>query len=85
MKTNYNFNQTQTVKTNFEAYFGVSFGRFYDGLMSVISKRLVIDILKFDDWLHDRHGKYEDKKLSMSDIIFQYYGRDACEFIESLM
>ena len=85
MKTSYNFSQIQTVKTNFEAYFSVSFERFYNGMMSVISKKLTIDIFKFDDWLHEKHGDYEKDGLSMSGIIYRKYGKEANEFIESLI
>ena len=85
MKTSYDFSQTQTVKTNFEAYFGTSFGQFYDGKMSIIFKRLTIDIFKFDDWLHKQHGDYEKDGLSMSGVITKYYGKEANEFINSFL
>lgn len=85
MKTNYNLSQTQTVKTNFEAYFSISFGPFYDGLISVMSKKITIDICKFDDWLHKKYGEYENEGLSMSAVILKHYGSEANEFIESLI
>jgi hypothetical protein len=84
MKT-FKFSETQTVKTNFEAYFGTSFGQFYDGLMSVLTKSLKIDIFKFDDYLHKKHGQYENENLSMNTAIIKYYGKKASEFIDSLI
>jgi len=81
----YDFSNTQTVKTDFESYFGVSFGQFYDGLMSVFSRSLKIDMFKFDDYLHKKHGQYENEGLSMNTAIIKYYGKPAKDFIESLI
>jgi hypothetical protein len=84
MKT-YKFSQTQEVKTNFEAYFGVSFGQFYDGFMSVLTKSIKIDIIKFDEYLHKKHGQYENLGLSMEKAICKYYSKEADQFINSLI
>ena len=75
----------KAIKTNFESYFGVSFGQFYDGFMSVATKSLKIDMFKFDDYLHKKHGQYEDQGLSMNTAIVKYYGKPAKDFIESLI
>jgi len=81
---NYSFAERIKVDQLFNQYFNVSFRMFYDGLISVMSKRLVIDILKFDNWLHSQFGNYEDNKTSMKDIIISKFGKEACELIESL-
>jgi hypothetical protein len=84
MKT-FNLSETQTVKTNFEAYFGASFGQFYDGFMSVLTKTIKIDLIKFDNYLHKKYGQYENEGLSMNTAIVKYYGEPAKNFIESLV
>ena len=85
MKTNYNFSELGKVNSLFRGYFNVSISQFHDGLMSMISKRLTIDMFKFDDWLHKQHGDYESQGLSMSGIIYRKYGKEAKEFIESFL
>lgn len=81
----YNLSQTQEVKSNFQAYFGVSFGQFYDGFMSVATKSIKIDVFKFDDFLHRKYGEYENSGLSMKTVIIKHYGEDASNFINSLI
>ena len=70
---------------NFQSIFGVGFEYFYDGLMSVTSKRLCIDILKFDDWLHEQYGDYEDNGLSMEDVVRKHYGDNGVNLIKGLI
>lgn len=81
----YHFHELSTVERKFQKTFGVSFKPFYDGIMSVVSKHLVMDIVKFDDWLHNQFGDYEDKGQSMKDIVLEKYGEDAEKLILSLI
>lgn len=81
----YNLSQSQTVKTKFESIFGTSFGPFYDPFLSVLAKAILIDIIKFDDFLHKKHGDYEKDNLSMNDLLISKYGKEASEFINSLI
>ena len=55
----YKYSETHKLNEKFRSIFGVGFKDFYDGLMSVALKHLCIDIIKFDDWLHEKHGDYE--------------------------
>ncbi|HUL00038.1 MAG TPA: hypothetical protein VLX29_04205 [Nitrospirota bacterium] len=41
--------------------------------------------LKLDDLLHERHGEYERKAKSMSDITIQEYGVMANAFVDSML
>ena len=44
---------------------------YLDTTLMQITGRIEIDILKLDDLLHERHGEYERKAKSMSDIRFR--------------
>lgn len=41
-----------------------------------------IDVMQFDDWLHEKFGEYEKKKLSMARVIEKHFGKDAMLFIK---
>lgn len=60
-------------------------GRFLDTLAIQCGKRVAIDVLAFDDWMHEKHGEYEGAGLSMSDCIATHYGESARAFIHSLI
>lgn len=81
----YSFYEVHIVEQKFRKYFGVSFQKFYDGILSIVCKHLMIDILKFDDWLHSQFGNYEDEGKSMRDIIHEKYGDNAVELIKNLI
>lgn len=44
---------------------------------ALIYNRPIMDIFKFDDWLHDKYGDYESEGKSMSDMFKQLFGDDA--------
>ena len=52
---------------------------------SFILDRCVIDILRLDQSLHRIHGNYEERGLSMTELIRKNYGEDTDEFINSLL
>ena len=81
----YKFSETHKLNDKFYSIFGVSFKPFYDGLMSVVSKHLCIDIMKFDDWLHEKYGNYEDNGKSMDDLIREKYGEKGVNLINELI
>ena len=81
----YSFSEVQKLNDKFYSIFGVGFQKFYDGLMSVLFKRLCIDILKFDDWLHEKYGDYEENGQSMKEIIYEKYGEKGVKLIEDLI
>jgi hypothetical protein len=72
-------------RRDFEHYFHVSLGRFYDGETTVLFGNISIDIFAFDDWLHSVHGEYEDRGLSMADLIVEKYGDGAIKLIMELI
>jgi hypothetical protein len=56
-----------------------------DGLLMMVFKRPVIDIAKFDVILHERHGEYEEKQMSMQDILEKEYPAGIAGFIHWLI
>lgn len=64
----------EEIRNKFPRYFGVPFSPFYDGLVSVLFKRVMIDIPKFSTWLNAPDG------ISDADYIRQKYGADAAEW-----
>lgn len=80
----YKFSELNKLGDKFMAVFGIGFKPFYDGLMSVLQKQLCIDILKFDEWLHQQHGNYEDDGKSMDDIIREHYGDEGVKLINEV-
>lgn len=49
----------------------------YCSVTSWATNRPTINILAFDDILHERHDVYENQRLCMSQVIIKYYGEDA--------
>jgi hypothetical protein len=80
----YKFSELNKLGDKFQRVFGIGFKPFYDGLMSVASKQLCIDILKFDEWLHKKHGDYEDAGQSMDDCIREHYGEEGVKLINDI-
>ena len=80
----YKFSETGKLSDEFRNVFGIGFKPFYDGLISVAAKQLCIDILKFDEWLHQQHGNYEDDGKCMDDIIREHYGEKGVELINEV-
>ena len=81
----YKFSETNKLNDKFVKVFGIGFKPFYDGLMSVASKQLCIDILKFDEWLHKKHGDYEDAGQSMDECIREHYGEEGVKLINEVI
>ena len=81
----YKFSDTHKLNEKFRRIYGVGFNDFYDGLMSVASGHICIDVIKFDDWLHDKYGNYEDSGQSMKELIRDKYGEQSVKLIEDLI
>jgi hypothetical protein len=70
----------------FRKYFpGQSFSSFIDGLHTVLAGKPKIDIIKFDDFLHDRYGQYESDGLSTEALLKVKHGPAAALFIKGLL
>lgn len=48
-----------------------------DVKMAIVMGRPVLNIFKFDDWLHYKYGDYEREGKSMKDMFEQLFGDDA--------
>lgn len=59
--------------------------RFIDNLLTAILGRWIIDIERFDKYLHELYGNYENKGLSMRDLIESEMGINALKLIENLL
>lgn len=59
--------------------------RFIDNLLTAICGRWILDIERFDEWLHELYGEYENAGFSMKEIIREKMGADALKMIEELI
>lgn len=59
--------------------------RFVDNLLTSALGRWIIDIEQFDQYLHELYGNYENKGLSMRDLIESKMGTKALKLIENLL
>lgn len=55
---------------------------FIDMDLLLWGKQAHLDIIKFDDRLHELHGQYEDQGMSMKDLITKEYGPMAARWVE---
>ena len=51
----------------------------------LVYRHIKIDIIKFDDWLHNEIGNYEKSKMNMRETLTKHYSLSACKFIEKLL
>lgn len=77
----FNFTDYNYCKRIFTDYFDVDISRFYEKIISVVAQKILIDLFLFDDWLHNKHGSYEEKGLSMKQVVIDNYGADAYNFL----
>jgi len=56
-----------------------------DGMMMMLLKRPAIDPYRFDEILHRKHGNYEDRNMSMKDVLEKEYPAGTTGFIEWLI
>jgi len=61
----------------FHETFGANFNSFADMIFTT-PECARINLIKFDEWLHDKFGDYEDEEKSMKDIIEEHFGNTAC-------
>ena len=72
------------VRSDFKDTFRMSIVEFYDPLLSYAMQKFMIDIMKLDDKLHRIYGEYEERGMSMKDIIEIEYGNAGLTLIEQL-
>lgn len=86
MKDYYEFHEFAEVGERFCIIFGNRLGKFINNHVSaLVNGRPTIDIIKFDEWLHSKHGAYEEQGLSMKTCIEKYYGKEGTEIVEKLL
>ncbi len=52
--------------------------------MSFMLKRVSLDVIKFDHWLRQQYGEYdENRDISMAMLVTEKYGAAACEWLRS--
>ena len=73
------------VGKDFIAVFHLSIVDYYDPFLSYAMQKFMIDICKLDDKLHRIHGDYEERDMSMKDIIEANYGQAGLDLIEQLI
>lgn len=77
----------KTLQEDFRRHFGVSPDRYIDMSLSVVCRRYMLDLLKFDVLLHVRFGNYDsgNDSISMQDLISREYGEDAERLVNALI
>lgn len=56
--------------------------KYLDANMMMLTRRIELDLMAFDDLMHERHGNYEDEKgYSLSDLVAREYGPSAHDLI----
>jgi len=61
------------------------FTDFMDKDLTAAFRKPVLDIGKFDDWLHEKFGEYENDGLSMSDVLANNFGESAAMQVKGLL
>jgi hypothetical protein len=79
----YEIGEWSKAKKDFEI-FGISIRHFYDGLLTVAYKKIVIDIVKFDGWLEKIHPD-EWKITSMDNLVRRHYGEKGIIILKKLI
>lgn len=66
------------------SHFGIVKWMLYvDHEIWVFSRNYVINVVKFDEWLHEQFGNYEkDRKMSAYEVIEAEYGLAAKEWLK---
>lgn len=53
-------------------------------MLTKLCNQIIIDIIKFDDYLEEKHSDYIDG-ISMEDIILKHYGQKGSDLITELL
>ena len=69
----------------FRKIFKASLNPYLDGFLTFLRGKPILEIGKFDDMLHERHGDYEKEGLSMPELLEKEYGSGTALFIHRLL
>lgn len=72
------------VREDFGNTFRLPFGDYYDGLISIITFRFVIDIVALNRALERRHPQYAVEEISIMDFVRREYGPEAAKLLDEL-
>lgn len=62
-------------------HFGIRDANKYLDPITLRYPAVSLNILVFDDWLHEKFGMYEDQGKSMDNIITEKFSADASNFV----
>jgi hypothetical protein len=68
-----------------KTFHSIKFYDFMDFELSALFKKPILNLDKFDRWLHCQFGEYEDKGLSMQNVLTENYGNIAALTIKGLL
>lgn len=85
MKKEYKFHEISQVTEKFESFFGVRFKDYHDKFDSILFKKIVVDVIKFDNYLEKKYQYNKEKEISMSAFILNKFGVDAWRFFRTLL
>jgi hypothetical protein len=63
----------------------IKFSTFIDIPLSIACGKPMLEVCKFDDWLHCKFGEYEKEGMSMKDVLVKNYGAVVAWEIERLV
>lgn len=75
----------RTLGRDFQQVFRMSMVDIYDAQMSWIMQKFTIRIDVLDERLHMKYGQYEERGLSMEDIVREHYGPEGVELLNALI
>jgi hypothetical protein len=67
----------------FKDTFGLKLNEYLDTELSVVSKKPILDLYKFEEWLQSKHDINEDE--SIEDVLLQHYGKAVTEQIRDMI
>jgi hypothetical protein len=71
--------------SDFRRIFHVSIAPFFDSSTTCLFQKIRINPFTFDDYLHELYGNYEDRGLSMQELILEKYGEEGEKLINALI
>jgi len=68
----------------FRDTFDLDFRLYADAFIYVTTGVLTLDIFKFDEWLHEKFGDYENEGDSLLSILVKHYGQEVADYVHKL-
>ena len=75
---------TEPRNHEFMLHFGTH-DKFQDRMITMITGKYSLDVIKLDEWLKRRHGYTENEHGSMAEFIEMKFGDNALNFIQELL